>query len=249
MRGCSETRGGERDQLGRGIAIRRKKLIRLPSAATPAASASATTAPSRTNEAETGCGQRRTNGLSGETGRRHDTAGAAAAARRGARHQRLQVGRLEEAKSPSAQRHAPDDIGGRGRRRQRGQQSHSEAEQRQADAAEDAGRIAVGQAARDRRHDRDHQRPRRHEQAGLDRGPMQRFLEVEGQRDERHSLHHERADGGGRRQGEDRQLEQVDGKHRCWMIGVPADQKPSERDPDHQCDPDQSDRRHDAPRC
>src|SRR5699024_11618528 len=42
-------------------------------------------------------------------------------------------------------------------------------QQQHADAAEDAGRIAIRQPAPDRRHERNHQRPRRHEERSEER--------------------------------------------------------------------------------
>ena len=73
----------------------------------------------------------------------------------------------------------------------------------------------------------DHQRPGRHEEAGLDLRAAEHVLEVERQRDEGEALHGEGADRGRRRQREQRPAEQVDRQHRRRMIGLPAHQDAS----------------------
>src|SRR5882757_1972864 len=89
--------------------------------------------------------ERRTQGLSGQARGGDNAAGAAAAMRRRARHQCAQIGGLKETESDPAHHHAPDDIGDAGFRGQRRQQHHANAQQREANAAEDADRITVRQ--------------------------------------------------------------------------------------------------------
>ena len=61
-----------------------------------------------------------------------------------------------------------------------GQQRHTQPEDRQSKPTENARGIAIGETAGDRRHDRHHQRPRRHEKkTGLHLRPLQHILEVE----------------------------------------------------------------------
>jgi hypothetical protein len=57
------------------------------------------------------------------------------------------VRRLEEAEAGTAQEHAPGDVEGRGVRRQGRERSQPEREDDKADAAQEAGRIAVCEAS------------------------------------------------------------------------------------------------------
>ena len=127
---------------------RRRKLIRLPSAANPAPSASAMRRAVVTAEGKAQRRERGAEGLSGQARGRDDAARAAAAMRRRARHQRLHVGRLKEAESDPADHHAPDDVGDAGIGGKRRQQRHADAEQRQTDAAENADRDSGRTAGR-----------------------------------------------------------------------------------------------------
>ena len=132
----------------------RRKLITLPSAAKPAPSASATVAPSRPARPKHSAASGRAGGLPDQPRGRDHAAGAAAAMRRRAGHDRLHVRRLEEAEPEAAEHHAPDDVWHARVRRKHRQQRHADAEHHKPDAAEDAGGVAIGQAAADRRHDR-----------------------------------------------------------------------------------------------
>lgn len=213
----------------------RKKLITLPSTAKPAPSASATVAPlwpasakhAAASAAPVVCPVRR----GGD-----DARGAAAAVRRRASHDRLHVRRLEEPEPHAADHDPPDDIGNARARRKQREQRHAEAKQDKADAAQQADRMAIGEAAGDRRHDTHHQRPRRHEEAGLDLRAPEHVLEIERQRDEGEALHGEGADGGRRRQREHRPAEEVDRQHRRGMIGVTPRQDKAERERRDQLD-------------
>ena len=95
----------------------------------------------------------------------------------------------------------------------------------QADAAQQAGGIAVGQPAGDRRDDGDRQRPGRHQQPGRDLRAAERVLQEEGQRHVGQHLRRERADRGRDRQREDRDAQQVDRqqrRRRATAAGAPA---------------------------
>ena len=159
--------------------------------------------------------------------------------RRRAGHDRFHVRRLEEAESDAANHHAPDDIGNTGTRGKGREQQHSGGEQHEAHAAKEAGGKAVGQPAADRRHNRHHQRPWGHEEAGFDLRAQKNVLEVEGQRDEGETLNRKGANGGRRRQRKQRPPDQIDRQHRRWMIGMSAREHKAEQKRRYNFDQDQ----------
>ena len=205
----------------------RRKLITLPSAAKPAPSASATVAPSWPASAKHSAASAAPVVWPGQA-RGGDDAGGAAAAVGGALDIIAFMFGAWKKPNPMPQITIRQTMSGMRVGRQHREQCHAEAEQHEPDAAEQADRMPVGEAPRDRRHDADHQRPRRHEEAGLDLRAAEHVLEIERQRDEGEALHGERAHRGRRRQREHRPAEQVDRQHRRGMVGMPARQDEAE---------------------
>ena len=123
------------------------------------------------------------------------------------------VWRLEEPEAGTAQHEPPNkpEVVGVGRYER--QQEAPHAEHRQADAAEYARMYASHEPSRQRRHEDDGQRPRRHEQSGA-----HGIVAESGDKHERHAHHDEhlggeRDDARGHRGGEDGYLEQVERQH------------------------------------
>ncbi len=152
--------------------------------------------------------------LAGEPrGAQHAARAAAACARRGRQHRAI-VRRLKEPEARAAQRHPPDDVEGARMRADRRERQQPGREQRKADAAEDAGRIAVRQHARKRRGEHDDERPRCHVEPRFDLRETERILQPERQRDEREHLRRKRRDRRADRQREHRDAHQVDRQQR-----------------------------------
>ncbi len=114
-------------------------------------------------DAEAQSGKRGPGGLSDQPRCRHNAARASGATRWRAGHDCLHVRGLEKTEADAAQRDAPDNVWDARIIRQIGQQRHADREHGEAAAAERAGVMAIRQAAGDRRHHRDHQRPGRDE--------------------------------------------------------------------------------------
>ena len=103
---------------------------------------------------------------------------------------------------------------------------------RKTEAAEQASRMPVGEASRNRCHDHQRGRPRRDQHADLDRRQSADILEVERQCDERDELCGVRADRGRHRQCEDGSPEQVDRQHRRGQCVLAVHEEPADDDAD-----------------
>ncbi len=113
-------------------------------------------------------------------------------------------------------------------RRHQQQREQSHRQRRQSYAAQHTRRIAVAQAARDRRHDGHQHRPWRHQEAGLDRRAAQGGFKIKRQRHEGQALRGEGADRRQRGQGKQRAAEQIDRQHRRRVAALAPQQQREE---------------------
>ncbi len=178
----------------------------------------------RVGKAEDQRDQSRTDRLPQQPRRRLDRAGAAAALARRAGDDGAVVRRLEKPEAEPAHGYAPQDVGGRRVRRQQRQQHIAEAQHAKADAAEDPGRIAVGEPAGDRRDHRHRRRPRRHQQPGRDLRAAEHVLEIKRQGDKGDALRDKGRHRGRYRQREYRAAKQIDRQQRQGQRRLAAHQ-------------------------
>jgi hypothetical protein len=85
---------------------------------------------------------------------------------------------LEESEPESADDDSPDDAGITWLGREQRQQDKAEAQHAEPNAAENSGRIAVRQSARDRRDHRNRHRPRGQQEPGFDLRAADHVLEI-----------------------------------------------------------------------
>ncbi len=128
----------------------------------------------------------------------------------------------------AAIRHPPRDVAEARIRREGGEQTQAKAEAHEPDPAEQARGIAVREAPGQGSHEGDRDGPWHHQEAGLELGTPERLLKQERQGHEGEALRHEGTRGGGRREGEERARQQVDGQHRSRMAGLPPKEQEAE---------------------